>query len=212
MAAKQLVIVAVALVITIIQIGNILAYVTFKLIKLPADWVIEAPPATIATLLLLFIPLAAFTASILLMLSAYAKSYKEAQLYFFPVYLLSWVPALAAVLPGISLRSAIVLVPVANVSVAVREIMVGKFDWPMLACVFIVMSLAAAWAVRASARMLSKESLITGRRDRCGGYRRRAGALSQARAALVRVDGCGALRRGAQCSAVVHLPRAAALQ
>jgi sodium transport system permease protein len=160
-AAKQLVIVAVALVITIIQIGNILAYVTFKVIKLPSDWVIEAPPATIATLLLLFIPLAAFTASILLMLSAFAKSYKEAQLYFFPIYLLSWVPALAAVLPGISLRSAIILVPLANVSVAVREIMVGKFDWPMLVCVFIVMSLAAAWAVRASARMLSKESLIT---------------------------------------------------
>jgi sodium transport system permease protein len=115
-AAKQLVIVAVALVITIIQIGNILAYVTFKVIKLPSDWVIEAPPATIATLLLLFIPLAAFTASILLMLSAFAKSYKEAQLYFFPVYLLSWVPALAAVLPGISLRSAIILVPLANVA------------------------------------------------------------------------------------------------
>jgi len=160
-AAKQLSIVAVALVITVIQIGNILAYVTFKLIKLPADWVIGAPPTAIATLFLLFIPLAAFTASILLMLSAYAKSYKEAQLYFFPVYLLSWVPALAAVLPGISLRSAIVLVPVANVSVAVREIMVGTFDWPMLACVFVVMSLAAAWAVRASAGLLSKESLIT---------------------------------------------------
>jgi sodium transport system permease protein len=95
------------------------------------------------------------------MISAYAKSYKEAQLYFFPVYILSWVPALAGVLPGIALRSAIVLVPVANVSVAVREIMVGKFDWPMLASVFAVMTLAAAWAVRASAKMLSKESLIT---------------------------------------------------
>jgi sodium transport system permease protein len=71
------------------------------------------------------------------------------------------VPALAAVLPGVALRSAIVLVPVANVSVAVREIMVGKFDWPMIAVVFLVMTLAAAWAVRASARMLSQESLIT---------------------------------------------------
>jgi len=160
-AAKQLSIVTVALVITFIQVANLFAYVNFKLIALPKDWVIEAPPLTIVTLLLLFIPLAAFTASILLMISAYAKTYKEAQLYFFPVYLLSWVPALAGVLPGIALRSAIVLVPVANVSVAVREIMVGKFDWPMLASVFAVMTLAAAWAVRASAKMLSKESLIT---------------------------------------------------
>jgi sodium transport system permease protein len=160
-AAKQLLIATVALAITFVQIANLLAYVTFKVIKLPQDWVIEAPPAAVITLLLLFVPMAAFTASILLMLSAYAKSYKEAQLYFFPVYLLSWVPALAAVLPGVALRSAIVLVPVANVSVAVREIMVGKFDWPMIAVVFLVMTLAAAWAVRASARMLSQESLIT---------------------------------------------------
>jgi sodium transport system permease protein len=160
-AAKQLSIVTVALVITFIQVANLFAYVNFKLIALPKDWVIEAPPLTIVTLLLLFIPMAAFTASILLMISAYAKTYKEAQLYFFPVYLLSWVPALAGVLPGIALRSAIVLVPIANVSVAVREIMVGKFDWPMLASVFAVMALAAVWAVRASANMLSKESLIT---------------------------------------------------
>jgi sodium transport system permease protein len=160
-AAKQLSIIAVALVITFIQVANLFAYVNFKLVELPKDWVIEAPPITIVTLLLLFIPMAAFTSSILLMISAYAKSYKEAQLYFFPVYILSLVPALAGVLPGIELRSAIVLVPVANVSVAVREIMVGKFDWPMLASVFAVMTLAAAWAVRASAKMLSKESLIT---------------------------------------------------
>jgi sodium transport system permease protein len=160
-AAKQLSIVSVALVITFIQIANLLAYVDFKLVALPKDWVIELPPVTVVTLLLLFTPMAAFVASILLMLSAYAKTYKEAQLYFFPVNLLSWAPALAGVLPGIALRSAIVLVPVANVSVAVREIMVGKFDWPMLAAVFAVMTLAAAWAVRASAKLLSKESLIT---------------------------------------------------
>ncbi|MGA2261532.1 MAG: ABC transporter permease, partial [Acidobacteriota bacterium] len=160
-AAKQLLIVTAALIVTVVQIANLLAYVTFKVIKLPGNWVIEAPPATILTLLLLFVPMAAFTASILLMLSAYAKSYKEAQLYFFPVYLVSMIPAMAGVIPGIALRSAIVLVPMANVSVAVREIMVGKFDWPMIAAVFLVMTLAAAWAVRASANMLSQESLIT---------------------------------------------------
>lgn len=160
-AAKQLLVVTVALIVTFVQIANLLAYLTFRLIELPAGWVVEAPPIAIFALILLFVPMAAFMASILLMISAYAKTYKEAQLYFFPVYLLSMVPALAGVLPGVALRSAIVLVPVANVSVAVREIMVGKFDWPFLAAVFTVMCFAAAWAVRVSANMLSKESLVT---------------------------------------------------
>jgi len=159
--AKQAVILLVALVITLIQLANIVVYVTFRLIKLPKDFVIDAPPQVVLTLLLLFIPLAALIASVLLMLSAYAKTYKEAQLYFFPVYMLSLLPAAASFLPGVSLRSAIVLVPLANVSVAVREIMVGKFDWPMILVTFAVMAAAAVWAMRVSAGMLSKENLVT---------------------------------------------------
>jgi sodium transport system permease protein len=160
-AAKQLAIVTVAVVITVIQVANVLAYVTFRLIELPADFVIEAPPLAIATMFVLFLPVAALVSAVLLMISAYAKSYKEAQLYFFPVYLVGLLPALASVLPGISLRSAIVAVPVANVSVAVREIMVGKFDWPMIALSFAFTLAAAVLALRASTRMLSQERLIT---------------------------------------------------
>jgi sodium transport system permease protein len=160
-AAKQAIIVVVALVITLIQVANTMVYVTFRLVKLPETFVLEAPLPVIATLLLLFIPVAALVASVLLMLSAYAKSYKEAQLYFFPVYMLSIVPALACILPGITLRSAIVVVPLANVSVAVREIMVGKFDWPMISIVVAVMAASAVWAMRVSAGMLSQERLIT---------------------------------------------------
>ena len=77
------------------------------------------------------------------MISAYAKSYKEAQLYFFPVYLVSLFPSVAGVLPGIRLRSAVVAVPLANVSVAVKEIMVDKFDWPMIGVAFAAMTGAA---------------------------------------------------------------------
>jgi sodium transport system permease protein len=160
-AAKQAVILIVALIITLINVASILVYVTFRVIKLPKSFVIDAPPSVIVTLLLLFIPVAALIASVLLMLSAYAKSYKEAQLYFFPVYMLSILPAAASFLPGITLRSAIVVVPLANVSIAVREIMVGKFDWPMISIVVVVMTASAAWAMRVSAGMLSKERLIT---------------------------------------------------
>jgi sodium transport system permease protein len=160
-AAKQLTILAVALTITLIQIAELLAIVRYKIIPLPEDFAIAVPPIAIVTLLLLFIPVAVLMSAVLLMISAYAKSYKEAQLYFFPVYLVSWMPALAAMLPGVSLRSAIVVVPLANVSVAVREVMVGKYDWPMIFVVFVAMAATAVWTLRASARMLSQERLIT---------------------------------------------------
>ena len=160
-AAKQLGILVVAFTITLTQVANILLYLNLRVIELPKDFIIEAPPATIVTLLLLFTPVAVLVASVLLMVSAYAKSYKEAQSYFFPVYLICVFVSLAAVLPGISLRSAVVIVPLANVSVAVRELMVGKYDWPMIFVTLAVMAAASAWMARASAKMLSMERLIT---------------------------------------------------
>ncbi len=160
-AAKQLAILVVAFTITLIQVANVLLYLNLRVIELPKDFIIEAPPATIFALLLLFTPVAILVASILLMVSAYAKTYKEAQSYFFPIYLVCSFAALASVLPGVSLRSAIVIVPLANVSVAVRELMVGKYDWPMIFVTFAVMAAASAWMALGSTRMLSMERLIT---------------------------------------------------
>src|SRR5262249_38931158 len=99
-------------------------------------------------------------AAVLLMISAYAKTYKEAQMYFFPVYMVSLVPSLAAVLPGVPLRSAIALVPLANVSVAAREIMTNRPDHPMIAVTFAVMVFTATMLTRASTRLLSREDII----------------------------------------------------
>jgi sodium transport system permease protein len=63
-------------------------------------------------------------------------------------------------MPGISLRSAIVAVPVANVSVAAREILMGRPDAPMIIVTFLVMAATAVYFMRTSARMLAREELI----------------------------------------------------
>ncbi|HEY2384906.1 MAG TPA: ABC transporter permease [Terriglobia bacterium] len=159
-AAKQLAITSVALVITLIQGLNFFLYIRMRLIPLPKDFDLQLPTGMALTLLLLFVPLAATIASVLLMISAYAKTYKESQMYFFPVYLLGLIPALASVMPGISLRSAIALVPVANVSVAAREILMGRPDPLMIAVTFGVMVFTAGYLVMASARLLAREDII----------------------------------------------------
>ncbi|MCX6921958.1 MAG: type II CAAX endopeptidase family protein, partial [Verrucomicrobia bacterium] len=86
---------------------------------------------------------------------------KEAQMYFMPALLLGLVPALVPFLPGISLRSIIVLLPVANIAVAAKDILTGSFDWPMIALSWLVTAGATVWATRAGARFLLAERLIT---------------------------------------------------
>jgi len=159
-AAKQLAITSVGLVITLMQGLNFLLYIKLKVIDLPKDFELQLSTGMALTLLLLFIPLAATIAAVLLMISAYAKSYKESQMYFFPVYILSLIPSLASLMPGITLRSAIAFVPLANVSVAAREIMIGRPDAVMILVTFAVMVLTAAYLLRASARMLTREDLV----------------------------------------------------
>jgi sodium transport system permease protein len=158
--AKQFAITSVGLVITLMQGLNFLLYIKLRVIALPKDFDLQLPTGMALTLLLLFVPLAATIASVLLMISAYAKSYKESQMYFFPVYILSLIPSLASLMPGISLRSAIAFVPLANVSVAAREILMGRPDAVMIFVTFSVMVGTAAYLMRASARMLSREDLI----------------------------------------------------
>lgn len=159
--AKHLVILTVALLITLIQAGNLLVYVGFKFIPAPADFAAAVPPPVAALLLFLYLPVAALAASVLLLASGCAKSYKEAQLYFFPVLALGILPTLAPFLPGLPLRSAIVLVPVANVALAAKEILIGAFDWPMIALSWLVTLAAAVWTTRWSVRLLSRERLVT---------------------------------------------------
>ena len=161
-AGKLLLILTVMIVITVIQLGNMAAYLWLRVIPLPADFVIEAPPPALLALALLLLPLAAFAAALLLTISGNAKSYKEAQLYFLPVYLVSLLPAAAAALPGLPLRSAIVVVPIANVSVAVRDVLMGERDWAMILAVSAVMCVAAALMMRRSVGLLSAERLIVG--------------------------------------------------
>lgn len=171
--AKQLVILTVGVVITVVQLANLAVYLGLDLIELPAGFAVDPSPTTLLLLLLLFLPLAALAASLLLLASGYCRSYKEFQLYYLPVFLLLMLPASASLWPGIELRSAVALVPVANLSVAVREVMVGKVDLAMLAVAWVVSALVAALGARVTLGALDTERLITagdaGRAEHLGG-------------------------------------------
>jgi sodium transport system permease protein len=160
-AAKQLLIITVGIAITVINIANIGLYLGLGLFDLPERFVISVPPTAIAVLLLLFLPLTVLISSVLLMLSGVSKSYKEYQVYLFPVLVLFFLPSLAAILPGMTLASVIAVVPIANVSVAVREVMVGQYQWPFLALAILSTSAVAAGLARLTERALSTEKLIS---------------------------------------------------
>src|SRR5471032_24105 len=82
---------------------------------------------------LMLVPTAAIFAAILLSISVYAKSYKEAAGLISPLIIVTVLPTLAALLPGVELNGWWAMVPLSNVSLAMRELVKGTMDYRLLA-------------------------------------------------------------------------------
>src|SRR5260221_10021788 len=82
------------------------------------------------------VPLAVLFSSILLMIASFAKSYKEAQTYIVPMVFIIIIPAIAAMLPGVDLNAKLSLVPILNVSLLCKELVIGTYHWNFIAIIF----------------------------------------------------------------------------
>ena len=81
---------------------------------------------TILLLLSLFVPAAMFFAGLILSISFYAKSFKEAQSITQPLLFAIFFPVISGTfIPGIHLNNFIALIPILNVALASKEIVAG---------------------------------------------------------------------------------------
>jgi len=79
----------------------------------------------------MLIPTAAMFAALLLSVSIYAKSFKEASAYCGPLNFLAIVPAFIAMLPIVKLDWYWAMVPITNISLAIKELIKGTMNYEM---------------------------------------------------------------------------------
>ncbi len=107
-------------------------------------------------LLLLF---AAFFSGVLLALTSFARSFKEAQAYLIPLMLLSLLPGMLSLVPGLHLSGPLLLVPLLNVVLLARDLLAGNAE-PLAAVVVVVSTLAyALGAIALAARLFGAEAV-----------------------------------------------------
>jgi sodium transport system permease protein len=117
---------------------------------------------SLAAVLVLLIPLAVLSSAILLAVSTYARSYREAQMYLLPLTLVSMVPAFLATAPDIHLSAVVCVIPITNAALAIRDALAGHFSIPYLAAAFLSTAFYAAAALRWTAKLLEREDLRLG--------------------------------------------------
>lgn len=108
-------------------------------------------------LLLLF---AAFFSAVLLSLTSFARSFKEAQAYLIPLMLASLGPGVLGMMPGLKLHGPLAVVPLVNIVLLARDLFQGGAD-PAMALVVVLSTLMyAAAAIALAARVFGAESVL----------------------------------------------------
>ncbi|MCG8608435.1 ABC transporter permease, partial [bacterium] len=115
---------------------------------------------SIALLVSLLLPMTIFFAGILLSLSMFARSFKEAQSIITPINILIIFPVVIGLLPGVNLNATTALVPVLNVSLATRDIVAGTIQTGLLLEVYASLIILAGVSMYAASRLFLQESVI----------------------------------------------------
>lgn len=117
-------------------------------------------PGLIGTLYILLVPLAIFFAGLMIPISVYSKSFKEAQSILTPLNILVVLPAIFGFLPGVELDYTTAFIPILNVVLACKSLIGGHPDWVLIAITFFSLIILAGAAVYISIKQFGKESNV----------------------------------------------------
>ena len=115
---------------------------------------------SIALLLSLLLPLTVFFAAILLSLSIFAKSYKEAQSIISPMMIAIIVPAFIGLMPGMTLNTTTAMIPILNVSLATKAIIAGTISPMILVEVYASLIVFGGGSLYVCAKIFGREGTI----------------------------------------------------
>lgn len=164
--AKFLAVFLVAALIAIMQVLNVLVYVHFRWFELPSDFSLKLGGWALLGISITVFGQACLVAGVLLFASGHAESYREAQTYYLPIFIVALLLSLAATLPEVVLESPIVLIPLSNSAVAFKALMVGDFRiWSVALAALVNFGWAALLTWRTTSD-LSREELVRSSTDR----------------------------------------------
>jgi sodium transport system permease protein len=115
---------------------------------------------TIASVVIMVVPLSVLFASGLMTIALFAKSHKEAQSYIAPLMFIVIIPAISAMIPGVDLTPKLAIVPLLNVSLLCKELVTGEYHWNYIALIFLSTSVYAAGALFLAVKMFQRESVL----------------------------------------------------
>lgn len=108
----------------------------------------------------LVIPISAFFSALILSLSIYAKTFKEAQSIITPFNIAIIFPALIGTVPGIELNYKTALIPITNVALATKDVLAGSIKPILLAEVYLSLFILAGLSLWFCVKWFHREETL----------------------------------------------------
>jgi len=160
--AKFLAVLSVAL---LTALANLISMVVTAYSNGMEQLLFGADGISLRTLTLMFgllIVFSGFFASVILILTSFARSFKEAQAYLIPVMLVALAPGVLCLLPGIEMTGWLSVMPLVNIVILARDVFDGRIHgiWILVTLLSTVLYSAAALAV--AARIFGTDAVLYG--------------------------------------------------
>jgi sodium transport system permease protein len=146
---------------------------------LPGDS-ISVAPGTLVLAFAMLLPVTFFVTAVFLAVAAFAKDFKDGQNFLTPVYMLLALPAGVTMLPGIELNAWTAFVPVVNIALLIKALLVAEAAPDLIFLVLLSSTAYAALAVTLAARVFAREQVLLGGRESLRsllGFERQKGAV-----------------------------------
>jgi sodium transport system permease protein len=113
-------------------------------------------------LLVSLIPFALFVSAAILSVCLFARSFKEAQNFVTPVYLLLMFPSFISFMPGVELNRSLALIPVINISLLFREVFLSHYPVELISLTFLANTVIAILFITMVVKLFNAESVLFG--------------------------------------------------
>ena len=118
--------------------------------------------AMIGQVLALLILFTTFFSALLLAITSFAKSFKEAQAYLIPVMLLALTPGVLSLLPGIRFTNLVATIPLVNIVLLARQLLTDSVEWNTALVAVICTGIYAATALAVASRLFGSDASMQG--------------------------------------------------
>ena len=108
----------------------------------------------------LMVLFAAFFSAIMLAVTSFARSFKEAQAYLIPVMLLAISPGLLSLMPGLQLSGLLAVTPLINIVLLARDLLEHTTSPGMAAVAIVSTAIYAVLAIALASKVFGNDALL----------------------------------------------------